>query len=1145
MRSRLSRRSLPLAVAGSLAASMAVAAAAPPAAASPAARTPAAARTGMSGPPGGVRPVLLITGLRLAVRPGPGGRPVTALIPPASPAPAGRTAILTMGQPGRLSQVPADAVPFLGRGLDPGLFSVAALRRAEHGGRLPVRITYRERVPSLPGVTITHAAAGEAEGFLTARSALRFGAALHRQNLASHGRAVSGTGGLFGHGVSVALADAAVPPPARPRFVMRTLTVHATSLAGRPDDGDVVFLFSADDVRRAVGRGAFRHGTARVSTPAGRYWAIGTFTNSTTSAFVFSRQFTVPASGPMPRVELAGQTATSHVRVSTPRPALVDQASFIAVLRGRTGPPTAFGLTAIGAPGEDPGIAVAPADLGPGTGHHLQTFTQLQLASPRGARPPYQYNLDFPGPPGRIPAQQHQVQPSSLVTVTENLSQDQPSAALWGTVGGTVPELEAGAFSGLEPQRLPGRRIQYLTADPSVVWANQYVAFGKSFTGGQTGPLRAYRPGEAVTEDWGQYPLHPAPMLGPDAGPPSRIVLVPPSAGRAGAALTLAVTPFSDGTPGHLGQPLAGPTGKRTVRYRVDQDGTRRASGDASNGIPPVRLSPGPSTVRFTLSARRTGPHFTLSPASTTTWRWRSQRDLSATVPPQWACLTGTRAHLALTRRCAVQPMLTLAYQVAGLAPDGSAPPGRQQISLTTGHIQLAAAPAIQAAGVAVSFDGGKTWTPAQVTPRSTAGRFTASFTAPAGTFVTLRTTAADGAGGSVTETITRAYRTAAIHAVTTAAVQRPAGQGGLIQPPCAQRRTGHAQCFLAYRPQRLAGPAAVPDAARPHGLSPAAIRSAYRLPAQQSSDQTVAVSIAFHTPHLARYLATYRKHYGLPPCTVASGCFRQVNQHGGTKPAPSGVATGWDLEATLDVSMISVACPRCHILVVEGNDSTPHDLAATERTAARLGAPVISNSYGGFEDGFSLPFRKAYQPRGRTVIASSGDSGFTDASFPADLPTVTAVGGTMLTRAHNRRGWRERVWQQPDGGAGGSGCSAWIAKPPWQHDTHCPMRTVADISAVADNIPVFSPTYSGWVTVAGTSVSAPLVAGIYGLAGNGTTMTTARLYRHRQAFFDITDGYNTFGPPRVICGGDYLCTAKKGYDAPTGLGTPNGPGGL
>ena len=353
MRSSFLWRSLPPAAAAALAASLTVAAPLPAAMAhSLIAPSPVAAGQAAPGAPARApRPVLLMTGARLAVQAGPGGRPVTVLIPP-SPVPAGRMAILTMGRPGHVSEVPADALPFLGRGLDPGLFSVAALQRAEHGGRLPVRFSYRGRVPSLPGVTITHAAAGEAEGYLTARSALRFGAALHRQYLADHDRAAYGTDGLFGHGVSVALAGAAVPAPDRPRFVMRTLTMHGTSLAGRPDNGDVVLLVSADDIRRVAGSSVFRHGIARVSVPVGRYWAIGLFSTQEVR-IVFARQFTVPAHGPQPRVQIAGQTATSHFRVSTPRPAPMDMLSFTTVLRGRTGPPGFLSLTFFGDPGDD------------------------------------------------------------------------------------------------------------------------------------------------------------------------------------------------------------------------------------------------------------------------------------------------------------------------------------------------------------------------------------------------------------------------------------------------------------------------------------------------------------------------------------------------------------------------------------------------------------------------------------------------------------------------------------------------------------------------------------------------------------------------------------------------------------------------
>ena len=153
----------------------------------------------------------------------------------------------------------------------------------------------------------------------------------------------------------------------------------------------------------------------------------------------------------------------------------------------------------------------------------------------------------------------------------------------------------------------------------------------------------------------------------------------------------------------------------------------------------------------------------------------------------------------------------------------------------------------------------------------------------------------------------------------------------------------------------------------------------------------------------------------------------------------------------------------------------------------------------------------------------------------------MTAVGGTELRRAHNKRGWTEDVWF-----AGGSGCSAYVAKPAWQHDKHCPGRTVADVSAVADNVPVYDSFYGGWLTVGGTSISSPLIAGVYALAGNARSVRPGYVYAHARSLFDITKGNNSdFVTAKQACGDDYLCVAKKGYDAPTGLGTPNGTGGF
>jgi hypothetical protein len=109
--------------------------------------------------------------------------------------------------------------------------------------------------------------------------------------------------------------------------------------------------------------------------------------------------------------------------------------------------------------------------------------------------------------------------------------------------------------------------------------------------------------------------------------------------------------------------------------------------------------------------------------------------------------------------------------------------------------------------------------------------------------------------------------------------------------PACPLPRPGHAQCLVLFRPQIAVNRAVAAGlhgpAAQPRGWSPQAIESAYRLPVAQGSHQTVAVSIAYDTPALGRYLAVYRSHYGLPPCTVASGCLRIVNQDGKPSPLP------------------------------------------------------------------------------------------------------------------------------------------------------------------------------------------------------------------------------------------------------------------
>jgi hypothetical protein len=370
--------------------------------------------------------------------------------------------------------------------------------------------------------------------------------------------------------------------------------------------------------------------------------------------------------------------------------------------------------------------------------------------------------------------------------------------------------------------------------------------------------------------------------------------------------------------------------------------------------------------------------------------------------------------------------------------------------------------------------------------------------------------------------------------------------------PPAGPRQ---ARCYALWTPQvtvnaaiaALAAGRPVPAAkTTPKGWGATSIEHAYKLPVQRRPDATVALVDAYSTPHLAADLAAYRAHYRLPPCTTSSGCLRIVNQHGLAGPLPAADPSGWGVEETLDVSMVSAACPRCQILLVEARSPDFSDLAAAEDTAARMGAVVISNSYGSRETGFTQANASAYDQPRHVIVASSGDSGFGPAQFPANLATVTAAGGTQLARASNARGWTEKTWNTGFfGGASGSGCSAYVTKPAWQHDPHCPGRTIADVSALAWNIPIYDSSIRGgpWLTIGGTSASAPLIAGVYALAGNATTVPPGYEYAHRHALFDITAGTNDLLGSGAACGYDYLCEAKKDYDAPTGLGTPDGTG--
>jgi subtilase family serine protease len=240
---------------------------------------------------------------------------------------------------------------------------------------------------------------------------------------------------------------------------------------------------------------------------------------------------------------------------------------------------------------------------------------------------------------------------------------------------------------------------------------------------------------------------------------------------------------------------------------------------------------------------------------------------------------------------------------------------------------------------------------------------------------------------------------------------------------------------------------------------------------------------------------------------------------------------------------MVSAICPNCHILLVEATSNSFANLAASVDTAANLGAVAISNSYGGgeFSGETAASSDGHYNHPGIAVTASSGDSGF-GAQYPAASQFVTAVGGTHLVTAANTRGWTETAWS-----GAGSGCSAFEPKPSWQNGLtgNCNRRGIADVSAVADpatGVDVYDTFgVGGWLVFGGTSVSSPIIASVYALAGNTGSITYGSFpYSHTSSLFDVTSGSN--GRCRT---NRLLCRAGPGWDGPTGLGTPNGTGGF
>jgi hypothetical protein len=352
----------------------------------------------------------------------------------------------------------------------------------------------------------------------------------------------------------------------------------------------------------------------------------------------------------------------------------------------------------------------------------------------------------------------------------------------------------------------------------------------------------------------------------------------------------------------------------------------------------------------------------------------------------------------------------------------------------------------------------------------------------------------------------------------------------------CSDAKAGYAACHAHMRTLVSPDGKVRPDATTAYssGFSAPQLQTADGVSGLTSST-LIAVVDAYASPYAAADLAAYRTRVNLGTANLT-----QVNQNGGSISTVK-ADVGWGQEEMLDLDMVSAICPTCPILYVGANSASFADLGAAVNRAAAMGAKVISNSYGAPEFSGEQTYASAYNHPGVAITVSSGDSGY-GVQAPAAFNTVTAVGGTSLTLNANGTRSSETVWS-----GAGSGCSALISKPSWQHDSLCSRRSVVDVAAVANpstGVAIYdsygSTGGANWYVFGGTSAAAPIIGAVYALAGPLSGVPASTAYSAPAgSLYDVTSGTNAKGR----CRNGYLCQGAVGYDGPTGMGTPIGVG--
>jgi len=291
---------------------------------------------------------------------------------------------------------------------------------------------------------------------------------------------------------------------------------------------------------------------------------------------------------------------------------------------------------------------------------------------------------------------------------------------------------------------------------------------------------------------------------------------------------------------------------------------------------------------------------------------------------------------------------------------------------------------------------------------------------------------------------------------------------------------------------------------------------------------RAIAIVDAYDYPTAAADLAYFSNQFGLPAASL------QVVYASGHQPVAN---SGWQTEEALDIEWAHAMAPSAKIYLVEAASSSLSDLLTAVGVASQLvstaGGGEVSMSWGSSEFSGETSYDKSFATASVVYLASAGDS--PGVIWPSASPNVVSVGGTALSRNPSTGKFQaELSWQQTGGGP-----SAYEARPSYQSSvsgTVGAARGTPDVSAVADpttGVWVYQGGY--WYIVGGTSVAAPVWAGIVNSAGHFYTSSAAEL----TAIYGSTSGITTLS--NGDCGPNEGYLALGSWSFCTGHGSPNG----